>query len=150
MEAGDGPVSWFGFDMNPIAVAKTKLVLAMLDEEVPIVQILQLWFSTVITSEAAETLVVFSKRLMLLEKDRELLHILRCWRENVHSFTAESSLKAWKPGPKALVPLPMLKSKRDRVEYARYILTGEIFLQRARKTTGIGNPTFFPSSDKPF
>ena len=77
-KAGDGPVSWFGFDMNPIAVAKTKLVLAMLDEEVPIVQILQLWFSTVITSEAAETLVVFSKRLMLLEKDRELLDILRC------------------------------------------------------------------------
>ena len=122
-KAGDGPVSWFGFDMNPIAVAKTKLVLAMLDEEVPIVQILQLWFSTVITS--AETLVVFSKRLMLLEKDRELLHILRCWRENA-----------------------TLKSKRDRVEYARYILTGEIFLQGARKTTG--NPTFFPPPDEPF
>ena len=42
----------------------------------------------------------------------------------------------------------MLKSKRDRVEYARYILTGEIFLQGARKTTG--NPTFFPPSDESF
>ena len=42
----------------------------------------------------------------------------------------------------------MLKSKRDRVEYARYILTGEIFLQGARKTTG--NPTFFTPSDQPF
>ena len=101
-----------------------------------------------LSSEAAENLVVFSKRLILLEKDRELLHILRCWRENAHSFTPESSLKSWKPGPKALVPLPMLKSKRDRVEYARYILTSEIFLQGARKTTG--NPTFFTPSDQPF
>ena len=47
-KAGDGPVSWFGFDINPITVAKTKLVLAMLGEEVPLEQILQLWFSTVI------------------------------------------------------------------------------------------------------
>ena len=101
-----------------------------------------------LSSEAAENLVVFSKRLILLEKDRELLHILRCWRENAHSFTAESSLKAWKPGPKAFVPLQMLKSKRDRVEYARYILTGEIFLQGARKTTG--NPTFFTPLDESF
>ena len=41
-ECGPG-IAWHGYDMNPIAVAKTKLFVAMLKEEVPLVQILQIW-----------------------------------------------------------------------------------------------------------
>ena len=51
-QAADGPAHWYGFDMNPAAVAKTKLVLAMLLYDVPVEQVLQIWFSSCISLEA--------------------------------------------------------------------------------------------------
>ena len=65
-------IAWHGYDMNPVAVAKAKLIVAMLKEEVPLVQILQIWFSTAISSETAKTLAMFSKKLRLSEKHGEL------------------------------------------------------------------------------
>ena len=113
-------VAWQGYDMNPIAVAKAKLIVAMLKEEVPLVQILQIWFSTAITSETAKTLTIFSKKLRLSEKHGELQALLCCW-SNSSSIRTETSSKAWKERlcPKALLPIQLLVNKRDRVEYAR-------------------------------
>ena len=127
-ESGPG-IAWHGYDMNPIAVAKAKLITAMLKEEVPLVQILQIWFSTAIKSDTAKTLSIFSKKLLLSEKHGELQDLLRCW-SSPSTIRTEASLKAWKErvGSKVLLALQLLVNKRDRVEYARYILTGQIFL----------------------
>ena len=51
----NAPIAWHGYDMNPIAVGRSKLILAMLEEDGPLDQILQIWFSTCISFETAKT-----------------------------------------------------------------------------------------------
>ena len=62
--------------MNPAAVAKAKLVLAMLTEDIPVDQILQIWFSTCISIEAAKSLSVFSRKLSMSEKNKDVCDLL--------------------------------------------------------------------------
>ena len=145
--AEDGPVDWHGYEMNPAAVAKSKLVLAMLTEGVPVDQILQIWFSSCISPEAAKSLALFSEKLRLSEKNKDVRDLLNWWSKA--TIKEETSLKEWNlgRGNAAFTNIPLLLKKRDRVEYARYILTGQIFLSGAKKVTG--NPTFLspPNSD---
>ena len=141
--AEGGPVAWHGFDMNPIAVTKSKLMLAMLEEDVPLEQILQIWFSTCISLEASKSLSVFCGKLKALEKDRDSCELLDWWRRA--SIKADESREDWnfQRRDATFTSIPLLRNKRDRVECARYILTGEIFLAGpSQKTTG--NPTFYP------
>lgn len=144
---GDGPVAWHGYDMNPVTVAKAKLALAMLTEDVPVDQILQIWFSTCISSEAAKSLSFFSRKLSMSEKNKDVSDLLHWWTKA--TTEAEESIRGWNVGrgDMAFTTIPLLLRKKDRVEYARYILTGQIFLSGAKKVTG--NPTFLvpPNSD---
>ena len=58
--------------MNPIAVGRSKLILAMLEEDVPLDQILQIWFLTCISSKTAKTFSAFCGKLRMFEKDEEV------------------------------------------------------------------------------
>ena len=57
----------------------------------------------------------------------------------------ELSRNAWNKGRRdgAFTSIPLLLSKRDRIEYARYILTGQILLAGCANNL-TGNPTFLP------
>ena len=120
----DGPVAWHGYDMNPIAVAKSKLVLAMLEQDVPLEQILQIWFSTCISNEASETLHAYCQALSVTEEDTEIRVLFDYWSSVPFcgTVTVEPTIQIWNKGRKegSIAAIPMLRSKRDRVEYARY------------------------------
>ena len=132
-----GPVSWHGYDMNPAAVAKSELVLAMLKENVPVEHILQIWYSTSISLEAARTLQVFCEKLML-----EKLNPYFFWWAS-QTVRVEASIQAWERGraDAGFTSIPALLSKMDRLEYARYILKGQIFIAAGAENL-TGNPTF--------
>ena len=141
----NGPIAWHGYDMNPIAVGRSKLILAMLEEDVPLDQILQIWFSTCISSETAKTLSAFCGKLRMCERDEDVRALLDWWSRASGSVKVETSRFAWNKGRRdgAFTSIPLLLSRKDRVEYAHYILTGQIFLAGgANKLTG--NPTFLP------
>ena len=141
----NGPIAWHGYDMNPIAVGRSKLILAMLEEDVPLDQIVQIWFSTCISSETAKTLSAFCGKLRMFERDEDVRTLLDWWSRASGSVKVETSRFAWNKGRRdgAFTSIPLLLSRKDRVEYAHYILTGQIFLAGgANKLTG--NPTFLP------
>ena len=142
----NGPIAWHGYDTSPIAVGRSKLILAMLEEDVPLDQILQIWFSTCISSETAKTLSAFCGKLRMLERDKDVGVLLDWWSRKSNSIKVGVSTDAWNKDRRngAFTSIPLLLSKRDRVEYARYILTGQIFLAGAKDLTG--NPTFLPLS----
>ena len=142
----DGPVAWHGYDMNPIAVAKSKLVLAMLEQDVPLDQILQIWFSTCISNEAAKTLDAFCQALSVTEKDTKVLVLFDYWSSVPFcgTISVEPTIQIWNMGRKegSIAAIPMLRSKRDRVEYACYLLKGQIFIGGTSEEDLTGNPTF--------
>ena len=143
--AENGPIAWHGYDMNPIAVGRSKLILAMLEEDAPLDQVLQIWFSTCISSETAKTLAAFCQKLRMSERDKDVGVLLDWWSRVSNSIKVKVSTDAWNEGRRegAFTSIPLLLSKRDRVEYAHYILTGQIFLAGAKDL--VGNPTFLPN-----
>ena len=140
----DGPVAWHGYDMNPIAVAKSKLILAMLEQDVPLDQILQIWFSTCISPEAASQLAVFCSALKCREENEDIRVLFDYWAKVSGTVDWMDLIQAWHRGrsDSSFTSIPMLLRERDRVEYARYVLRGQIFLGGSDSFTG--NPTFLP------
>ena len=138
----NGHIAWHGFDMNPIAVGRSKLILAMLEDGVPLDRILQIWFSTCISSETAKTLSLFCRKLRMSEKDEDVGVLFDRWGGASGNIKVDLSTDAWRMGrcDGGFTSIPLLLSKRDRIEYARYILSGQIFLAGAKNITG--NPTF--------
>ena len=139
----DDPVAWHGYDMNPIVVARSKIVLTMLEMwDYPLHRILQIWFSTCISTEAARTLSSVCQMLSSVEKEKEMRILFDYW--STASIPVEQSIQAWNVGRResSFTIIPMILSKRDRLDYARYILKGQIFLGGSKDLTG--NPTFLP------
>ena len=140
----DGPVAWHGYDMNPIAVAKSKLVLAMLEQDVPLDQILQIWYSTCISNEAASQVVVVCSALKCREENEDIRVLFDHWAKVSGTVDGIDVMAAWHRSrtDSGFTTIPMLLRERDRVEYARYVLRGQIFLGGSDIFTG--NPTFLP------
>ena len=139
----DDPVAWHGYDMNPIVVARSKIVLTMLEMwDYPLNRILQIWFSTCISTEAARTLSSVCQMLSSFENQKEMRILFDYW--STASIPVEQSIQAWNVGRResSFTIIPMILTKRDRLDYARYILKGQIFLGGSKDLTG--NPTFLP------
>ena len=85
----NGPIAWCGLDMNPMAVARAKLITVMLVGGVPGIQILQIWFSSNISSEALKSLSFFCGKLEALEEDDDVRHLFLWWKK--------ASLRPWRP-----------------------------------------------------
>merc|ERR1719234_1993767 len=118
----------------------------MLEQDVPLDQILQIWFSTSISNEAAKTLHKFCQVLSVTEKDTDVLVLFDYWSSVPFcgTISVEPTIQIWNKGRKegSIAAIPMLLSKRDRVEYARYLLKGQIFIGGTSEEDLTGNPTF--------
>ena len=114
--------------MNPAAVAKARLVC-----DFPVEQILQIWFSSCISLEACRYryLTFYASMISCWEEDNDICEVLQWWSKAY--VRAEESAKEWSNGRSdaAYNNIPLLLREKDRVEYARYVLTGHIFLMVA-------------------
>ena len=64
----DGPVLWCGYDMSIVPVVRAKIILAMLSEDIPVNHILQVWYSSCLSSIATNTLQNICQKLQMTEK----------------------------------------------------------------------------------
>ena len=135
------PAVWWGYEVSPIAVARAKLVLVMLEDGVPAKQILQVWYSASISPEAAKNLQRCCRLLAGREQDPEQRTLLECWGRA--SLGQEEASARWAQvlGSNAMMTLNQLASKTDRIDYVRYLFTGQVFVPES--STKTGNPTFF-------
>ena len=107
--------------MNPAAVAKARLVC-----DFPVEQILQIWFSSCISLEANRSVTFYASMISCWEEDNDIGEVLQWW--------SKAYVRAeWSNGRSdaAYNNIPLLLREKDRVEYARYVLTGHIFLMVA-------------------
>ena len=141
-QGGDGPVVWRGFDSSPIVVARAKLILALLEQpDVSGEQVLQIWYSSCITFEAATALKRTCRLLASTESDQEQAELLLFWSSVTER--PEKAAAIWSQGLDTanLARISRLAEGRDRVFYSRYLLTGHLFLPEDSRL--VGNPTFF-------
>ena len=138
----DGPVVWRGFDRSPIVVARAKLILALLQQaDVSVEQVLQIWYSSCITFEAATALQKTCQRLASKESNKEQAELLLFWSSATECPEKAAVIWSQDLDSANLVRISRLAEGRDRVFYSRYLLTGHLFLPEGSRLAG--NPTFF-------
>ena len=137
-----GPAVWRGYEMSQIAVARAKIILRLLEVEAPVDQVLQIWYSSCISEEASLLVQSSCADLVLVEKDPEQKQLFKHWAKS--SLGTVEATALWlqhlEGGALALV-CGNLCNSTDRVEYARYLLTGKVFLGESDRLTG--NLTWF-------
>ena len=140
----EGNVNWHCYDANEVVFARATIVLELFKASICCEEdILQIWYSSSIERPAQVALQTICKELGT--KDSYSVRI-----KSLFSFwgsTGLSTKSAREEWAKCLHSYTMdsiyaLESVVDRVDYARYLLTGEIFLGPTSKRT-VGNVTVF-------
>ncbi len=141
------PMNYLCYDKCPIPVARSMVLYQMMVDGVSIDSILQAWFST---GWSKKTLSDYqsscSKVLKYLDpsKDTDLSisRLLTHWMKT--TLKMDSVQYKWTQflQESRFEPLANLQYEKDRVDYARYLITGHIFGNNKEDYT-YGNPTMF-------
>lgn len=75
----DAPVVWRGYEMSEIAVARAMIILELINHDTPVQEILQIWYSSCISSEASISLQRCCKTMKERETDPKLKKLFHCW-----------------------------------------------------------------------
>ena len=138
---GAGPVVWTGYEESPMAVARVRLVLAMLQSGVSSNHVLQTWYSASISPEAAKDLQRCCRHLAKTEQGPKVRLLLESWGRASLGLEEASARWAQHLGSSDMMAISQLAHEVDRTDYAHYLFTGQVFVPRSSKLTG--NPTFF-------
>eukprot|EP00092_Neocalanus_flemingeri_P007461 GFUD01008057.1.p1 GENE.GFUD01008057.1~~GFUD01008057.1.p1 ORF type:complete len:603 (+),score=99.82 GFUD01008057.1:51-1859(+) len=139
----EGAVCWYGYDMSEICVARAKIILElMMSEECNSKDILQIWFSTCMSRKAQRALQKCCQNLHLKENNLKVKKLLKHWSSSL--VDAADARIQWSQylGTYQLGVIPQLKAQSDRVDYAHYLLTGELFMD-CEDQNPVGNATMF-------
>ena len=144
------PLTFVGYDKSDVVIARATVIYEMLLNKISLESILQVWFST---GWSEETQKEFQKVCGKLIKSMEhathtrVKTLLNHWAISQVGF--KTVLPLWKQfvGEYQLEPLNNLRYERDRLAYARYMLTGQIF-GKNDKDYVFGNVTIFSLPEK--
>lgn len=138
------PLQWVGYDGSPHAVAKTAVLLEMLQGGAEADAVLQVWFSScwshttkaafqqalaAVLSGATGSLSSSSAQLQPQAKrpfSVEVLQLLQCWQERPNVPLSKSRSSWLRRVNKTRASIGGLKRKQDRLALARYLFTGEL------------------------
>eukprot|EP00818_Percolomonas_sp_WS_P002251 CAMPEP_0117435756 /NCGR_PEP_ID=MMETSP0759-20121206/647_1 /TAXON_ID=63605 /ORGANISM="Percolomonas cosmopolitus, Strain WS" /LENGTH=515 /DNA_ID=CAMNT_0005227317 /DNA_START=127 /DNA_END=1671 /DNA_ORIENTATION=+ len=130
-------IEYFGFEANPFNVAKYLVVLEMLKKvSVPLDSVLQVWYSSGWSRETEDTFRKTCKDLLSLNSldSRELQGSnvrkqLSAW-SSAQSIPLSTSRVGWRCLHPSVCNVTRtvynLKRVQDRMDYIKYVLTGEI------------------------
>ena len=134
-----GYVSWHCYETDEVAFARAKIIIELFktnicsDED-----ILQIWFSTSIERSAQVALQTTCKQLATDESlSPRLTRLFSFWGST--GLSTKDARIDWTKNIQnaAMHTIYDLENITDRMDYARYLLTGEVFLHPdARKTFG--------------
>ncbi|CAG8505061.1 3759_t:CDS:2 [Paraglomus brasilianum] len=147
------------FDANGYAVAKTKVILAMMKNDVPALSILQVWYSSVWTTatfdyfqQAVNSLIQqdnnptdSADKIYLPHSQDEVIGHIKYWstvEKGDPRLKLEAAHSKWvaqcPPTSNCYYIVNNLCKPRDRVEFARNILTGELSRPDCKATSAKG------------
>ena len=151
----EGRVKWFGYESNPICVAKSKLLLELIHASACSPrEILQVWYSSTITIKALNAVQKCCKLLIDLELNAKVEAVFEHWSSA--TWSVADGRKKWRKSTDTTeysIGFPLFNILRnmenviDRQEVVRYFLTGEIFLTDSDELKYSGNITMFACTD---
>ena len=126
----NGPLRFVGYDKSEVVIARAIVIREMMLRGMQVETILQVWFSTGWNRQTKED---FQQICNNLVKNKDLVieprvkTLLNHWSSS--EMSAKAVLPLWKQFVREyqLEPLNNLHHEADRVAYARYMLTGQIF-----------------------
>ena len=139
------PLIFVGYDKSDVVIARAIVIYEMLLKKISLESILQVWFSTGLDEKTQKE---FQKVCCNLMKDKDLATDIRVKKLLNHWAISQVGFKTvlplWKQfvGEYQLEPLNNLRYEKDRLDYARYMLTGKIF-GKNDKDYVFGNVTIF-------
>ena len=157
MELASSKIRYLCFDRCPIIVARAHVILRLLQmENVRTKTILQVWFST---CWDAQTFKEFKEACSLIIKemnkessdaDIEYFKYIKHWL--VSNISKKVAIQTWvsKKTSSEFIPLSNLKMKEDRIQFARYLLTGIIFVDESEISSGNISSFSMPSDGKKY
>ena len=149
----EGNVSWHCYEANEVAFARAKIILELFKTDICSDEdILQIWYSTSIERSAQIALQTTCKQLATDTSLSPRLKILFSFWGSTGLSTQDARMDWTKYIHNAAMDkIYALENITDRVDYARYLLTGEVFLRSdARKTFGNVTMSCMPQGFKHF
>ena len=139
------PLSFIGYDKSEVVIARSIVIYEMMVNRLSSDSILQVWFSSGWNEKTQEDFQQTCRKLLNIKEfktDERVKKMLNHWV--VSKVSAESVLQIWKRLVKdrQFSPLNRLRYEKDRLAYARYLLTGHIF-GKNEKDYVFGNVTIF-------
>ena len=145
---GDGNEQTFfhGVDFAMVSITRCKLLHRMLLDNASSRSILQVWFSSCWSETTLEQFLFSCKSLMngnsLAKEEQSLVGF---WLTN--TVTVKNACSEWFKGVENSIvsdfkPCANFRHEIDRVEYARYLFTGYIFVEKETSLV-CGNRTMF-------
>ncbi|KAJ1565730.1 hypothetical protein HK096_011101 [Nowakowskiella sp. JEL0078] len=135
------PLKWIGYDESDYSVAKTAVIVQMIEMNATVDEIIQVWYSSTWTKA---TYIKFNDAVAAIFKNYEMgsiLTVLKAW----HNFTIDlkSAYNKWFSSiHHILYRIPNFTSAADRAAVLRYLATGELF------PGDVGNITMFQPLNK--
>jgi len=131
-----GPLVFYGIDSSSISIARCWILYQMMKNGANSKSILQVWFSSAWSNQAqADFVAAITDLLASNLEDEELTKILKHWQTSqmdvkttVNTWATEDDLlKAGRNAP--FEACANLENEVDRVDFARYLFTGYIFVE---------------------
>ncbi|KAL3942544.1 MAG: hypothetical protein SGBAC_003290 [Bacillariaceae sp.] len=143
----NGPLSFLGIETSPYAVAKTLVVWEMLlqfQNQHHLRSVMQLWYSTTWDEETEEYVKQALANLCVSDEKRnpKVDALLRHWRD-ASSMSLQNARAQWQSrSTNDRSFIANFERRQDRIDMAKYELTGDFGMQTNRKPT-YGNIVMF-------
>ena len=138
------PLSFIGYDKSEVVIARSIVIYEMMVNRLSSDSILQVWFSSGWNEKTQEDFQKICRNLKTkqFKTDERVKKLLNHWTAS--KISAEEVLPTVKRliEDYQLLPLNILRYEKDRLAYARYIFTGQIF-GKNDKDYVFGNVTMF-------
>ena len=128
------PLVFIGIDSSVVSIARCWILYQMIRNKVNPRSILQVWFSSAWTDEAQKDFLQSVEELVAVKDTNikeNIKELLNYWLKS--KLASKTSQDLWSKHflkdhvNKVFEPCVNLKKECDRVDYARYLLTGTIF-----------------------
>ena len=143
--SSQGPLSFVGYDKSEVVIARAIVIYEMMVNRFSSTSILQVWFSSgwnEKTQEDFQKICSYLLNTKELETDERVKKMLNHWM--VSKVSAQEVIPFFRRRleDNHLLPLNILRYEKDRLAYARYVLTGQIFSKNDEDYV-FGNVTMF-------
>ncbi len=126
------PMVFYGYDRSVIVITRNMVLYQMMKDSMSLDSILQVWFSTGWSKKTLDDFQLSCNQVLknldsTINDNLAITVLLNHWIKTTIGMRSVQILWTQHIAQHLLHPIPNLRQEKDRLEYARYISTGQIF-----------------------